>query len=33
MTTRAYAKALAIFWHYLGFVWVTLFPLLLTWRR
>jgi cytochrome c oxidase subunit 3 len=33
MTTRAFANALAIFWHYLGFVWVVLFVLLLTWRR
>jgi cytochrome c oxidase subunit 3 len=33
MTTRAYANALAIFWHYLGFMWVVLFGLLLTWRR
>ena len=33
MTTRAYTNALAIFWHYLGFVWVVLFALLLTWRR
>jgi cytochrome c oxidase subunit 3 len=33
MTTRAYTNALAIFWHYLGFVWVVLFVLLLTWRR
>lgn len=33
MTTHAYANALAIFWHYLGFVWVVLFGLLLVWRR
>jgi cytochrome c oxidase subunit 3 len=33
MTTRAYTNALAIFWHYLGFVWLVLFVLLLTWRR
>ncbi len=33
MTTRAYTNALAIFWHYLGFVWIVLFVLLLTWRR
>ena len=33
MTTRAYTNALAVFWHYLGFVWVVLFVLLLTWRR
>lgn len=33
MTTRAYTNALAIFWHYLGFVWLVLFLLLLTWKR
>jgi cytochrome c oxidase subunit 3 len=33
MTTRAYTNALAIFWHYLGFVWAVLFVLLLSWRR
>lgn len=33
MTTRALANALTIFWHYLGFLWVVLFVLLLTWRR
>jgi cytochrome c oxidase subunit 3 len=33
MTTRASTNAMAIFWHYLGFVWVVLFVLLLTWRR
>ncbi len=33
MTTRALTNALAIFWHYLGFVWVLLFGLLLLWRR
>ena len=33
MTTRALTNALAIFWHYLGFMWVVLFGLLLTWRR
>jgi len=33
MTTRAYANALTIFWHYLGFLWIVLFALLLTWRR
>jgi cytochrome c oxidase subunit III len=33
MTTRAYMNALAIFWHYLGFLWVVLFVLLLTWKR
>jgi heme/copper-type cytochrome/quinol oxidase subunit 3 len=33
MTTRALANALTIFWHYLGFLWVVLFVLLLTWKR
>ena len=33
MTTHAYINALALFWHYLAFVWVVLFALLLTWRR
>ena len=33
MTTRALTNALAVFWHYLGFMWVLLFGLLLTWRR
>ena len=33
MTTRAYTNALSLFWHYLGFVWIVLFTLLLTWRR
>ena len=33
MKTRAAAKGVAIFWHYLDFVWVVLFLLLLTWRR
>jgi len=33
MTTRAYTSGLSIFWHYLGFLWIVLFVLLLTWRR
>jgi cytochrome c oxidase subunit 3 len=33
MTTRALMNALTIFWHYLGFMWVVLFGLLLLWRR
>ncbi len=33
MTTRAYTNALALFWHYLGFVWIVLFAILLAWRR
>lgn len=33
MKTRAIAKGVSIFWHYLDFLWVVLFTLLLTWRR
>ena len=33
MTTRAVATGVAIFWHYLDFLWVILFALLLLWRR
>jgi cytochrome c oxidase subunit III len=33
MTTRAVAFGVSIFWHYLDFLWVVLFTLLLTWRR
>ena len=33
MTTRAYTNALAIFWHYLTFLWLVLFALLLIWKR
>jgi len=33
MNTRAIAKGVAIFWHYLDFLWLVLFGLLLTWRR
>ncbi len=33
MTTRALTNSLTLFWHYLGFVWLVLFALLLTWRR
>jgi cytochrome c oxidase subunit 3 len=33
MTTRALSNALVVFWHYLGFMWVLLFGLLLLWRR
>ena len=33
MNTRAIATGVAIFWHYLDFVWLVLFGLLLTWRR
>ena len=33
MNTRVMANAVSIFWHYLDFVWIVLFALLLTWRR
>ena len=33
MTTRAVANGVSIFWHYLDFLWLLLFVLLLTWRR
>jgi cytochrome c oxidase subunit III len=33
MTTRVWANAVSTFWHYLDFVWVVLFALLLTWKR
>lgn len=33
MTTRVWANAVATFWHYLDFVWMVLFVLLLTWKR
>lgn len=33
MTTRAMATGVAIFWHYLDFLWIILFALLLSWRR
>ncbi len=33
MTTRAVATGVAVFWHYLDFLWIVLFSLLLTWRR
>jgi cytochrome c oxidase subunit 3 len=33
MQTRAVANGVAVFWHYLDFVWVLLFGLLLFWRR
>jgi cytochrome c oxidase subunit 3 len=33
MKTRVVANAVAIFWHYLDFLWVVLFTLLLTWRQ
>jgi cytochrome c oxidase subunit III len=33
MNTRALAQAVSIFWHYLDFLWVVLFALLLAWHR
>lgn len=33
MNTRVVANGVAIFWHYLDFLWIVLFTLLLTWRR
>lgn len=33
MVTRVVANGVSVFWHYLDFVWVFLFVLLLTWRR
>jgi cytochrome c oxidase subunit 3 len=33
MKTRVVANGVSVFWHYLDFVWIVLFVLLLTWRR
>jgi cytochrome c oxidase subunit 3 len=33
MTTRVVANGVSIFWHYLDFLWIVLFGLLLLWRR
>jgi cytochrome c oxidase subunit 3 len=33
MNTRVVANGVSVFWHYLDFIWVVLFVLLLTWRR
>jgi cytochrome c oxidase subunit 3 len=33
MNTRVVANGVSIFWHYLDFLWIVLFTLLLTWRR
>ena len=33
MKTRVIANGISIFWHYLDFLWIVLFTLLLTWRR
>ena len=32
MSTRAVANGAAVFWHYLDFMWIVLFALLLLWR-
>lgn len=32
MTTRVVASGVSVFWHYLDFLWILLFVLLLTWR-
>lgn len=33
MTTRVAANGVSVFWHYLDFLWIVLFVLLLTWRQ
>lgn len=33
MTTRVVTNGVSIFWHYLDFLWIVLFVLLLTWRK
>ena len=33
MNTRALVSGVSIFWHYLDFLWLVLFTLLLIWRR
>ncbi len=33
MTTRVAANGVSVFWHYLDFLWIILFALLLLWRR
>jgi cytochrome c oxidase subunit III len=33
MTTRVVANGVSVFWHYLDFLWIVLFLLLLTWRQ
>jgi heme/copper-type cytochrome/quinol oxidase subunit 3 len=33
MGTRAGARAVGIFWHYMDVMWIVLFALLLFWRR
>lgn len=33
MKTRVVANGVSVFWHYLDFIWLVLFSLLLAWRR
>lgn len=33
MTTRVWANAASVFWHYLGFMWILLYGLLFFWKR
>jgi heme/copper-type cytochrome/quinol oxidase subunit 3 len=33
MHTRVVAKGVALCWHYLDFLWIVMFVLLLTWKR
>ncbi len=33
MTTRVVANGVSVFWHYLDFLWIVLFGLLVIWRR
>ena len=33
MQTRVVAKGVSLCWHYLGFLWIVMFTLLVTWKR
>ncbi len=33
MQTRVMAKAVSLCWHYLGFLWIVMFTLLVSWKR
>ena len=33
MQTRVVAKAVSLCWHYLGFLWIVMFALLVSWKR
>jgi heme/copper-type cytochrome/quinol oxidase subunit 3 len=33
MKTRVIAHGVSLFWHYLDFLWIVMFVLLLSWRR